>query len=48
MHTYRIFIIGTDGLRICRLGMYSNDWAAIDSTLSDFGNARRILVRRMK
>jgi hypothetical protein len=48
MHTYRILTISPTGVRRTLLGMFKNDWQAIDSALSHFADARRVFVRRIK
>ena len=48
MHTYRILTISPSGVRSTLLGVFANDWAAIDSALSHFADARRVFVRRLK
>jgi hypothetical protein len=48
LHKYQITIVMPDGSRGTAWGLFASQWAAIDSYLTAFANARRISARRLK
>lgn len=47
LHKYRITIVMRDGSRGTAWGRFGNQWDAIDSVMTTFGDAKRISARRL-
>lgn len=48
MNKYLITITMADGSSGRAWGLYANDWDAIDSALTAFGDASSVVARRIK
>lgn len=47
MHKYQITIVMPDGSRGTAWGLFASQWAAIESYLNVFANAKRVSARRL-